>query len=81
MINLTRRYRIDFGRCSGMLTPTHCRYKIGEQIQHAEQAVAAIGVVGPVFAVLTPSMLNGVFGVVAGAVALIAMTGIQKLRS
>ena len=60
---------------------THGLHMIGEQIHHAEQAVAAIGVVGPVFAVLTPSILNGLFGVVAGAVALISMTGIQKLRS
>ena len=60
---------------------THGLHLVGEQIHHAEQAVAAIGVVGPVFAVLTPSILNGLFGVVAGAVALIAMTGIQKLRS
>ena len=36
--------------------------------------------VGPVLAVLTPSVLNGLFGVVAGAVALAVMTGIQKLR-
>ncbi|HAY96520.1 DUF808 domain-containing protein [Shewanella sp.] len=60
---------------------THGLHMIGEQIHHAEQAVAAMSFVGPVLAVLTPSILNGLFGVVAGAVALIAMTGIQKLRS
>ncbi|MBU1393543.1 MAG: DUF808 domain-containing protein [Gammaproteobacteria bacterium] len=60
---------------------THGLHMIGEQIHHAEQAVAAMGFVGPVLAVLTPSILNGLFGVVAGAVALAVMTGIQKLRS
>ncbi|ABS09515.1 DUF808 domain-containing protein [Shewanella baltica] len=59
---------------------THGLHMIGEQIQHAEQAVAAMSFVGPVLAVLTPSVLNGLFGVVAGAVALAVMTGIQKLR-
>lgn len=60
---------------------THGLHMIGEQIHHAEQAVAAMSFVGPVLAVLTPSVLNGLFGVVAGAVALAVMTGIQKLRS
>ncbi|WP_413471961.1 DUF808 domain-containing protein [Shewanella baltica] len=59
---------------------THGLHIIGEQIHHAEQAVASMSFVGPVLAVLTPSVLNGLFGVVAGAVALAVMTGIQKLR-
>lgn len=60
---------------------THGLHIVSEQIQHAEQAVEAVSVVGPAFALLTPSILNGLFGVLAGAVAVILMTGIQKLRS
>lgn len=60
---------------------THGLHVVSEQIQHAEQAVEAVSVVGPAFALLTPSILNGLFGVLAGAVAVILMTGIQKLRS
>ncbi|WP_297893348.1 DUF808 domain-containing protein [Shewanella sp.] len=60
---------------------THGLHIVSEQIHHAEQAVEAVSVVGPAFALLTPSILNGLFGVLAGAVAVILMTGIQKLRS
>ncbi|MCL1088348.1 DUF808 domain-containing protein [Shewanella profunda] len=60
---------------------THGLHIIGEQIHHAQQAIAAISVIGPVLAVLTPSMLNGLFGVLAGALAVFLMAGIQKLRS
>ncbi|MCU7995696.1 DUF808 domain-containing protein [Shewanella glacialipiscicola] len=60
---------------------THGLHWVAEQIHHAEQAVAAVDIVGPVLALLTPTLLNGLFGVLAGAVALAVMTGIQKLRS
>ncbi len=60
---------------------THGLHIIGEQIHHAQQAIAAISVLGPVLAVLTPSILNGLFGVLAGALAVFLMAGIQKLRS
>lgn len=60
---------------------THGLHIVSEQIQHAEQAVEAVSVVGPALALLTPSILNGLFGVLAGAVAVILMTAIQKLRS
>lgn len=60
---------------------THGLHVVSEQIHHAEQAVEAISVVGPALGLLTPSILNGLFGVLAGAVAVILMTGIQKLRS
>ena len=60
---------------------THGLHVVSEQIHHAEQAVEAVSVVGPALALLTPSILNGLFGVLAGAVAVILMTGIQKLRS
>ena len=52
---------------------------IGEQIQHAEQAVAAMSFVGPVLAVLTPNCAQWpVLVSLAGAVALAVMTGIQN---
>ncbi|SIQ42584.1 hypothetical protein SAMN05421840_10195 [Shewanella morhuae] len=60
---------------------THGLHSVAEQIQHAEQVVATIDIVGPVLALLTPTVLNGLFGVLAGAVALAVMTGLQKLRS
>ncbi|MCP3129958.1 DUF808 domain-containing protein [Shewanella sp. KJ2020] len=60
---------------------THGLHIVSEQIHHAEQAVEAVSVVGPALGLLTPSILNGLFGVLAGAVAVILMTGIQKLRS
>ncbi|WP_198780806.1 DUF808 domain-containing protein [Shewanella putrefaciens] len=60
---------------------THGLHVVSEQIHHVEQAIEAVSVVGPAFALLTPSILNGLFGVLAGAVAVILMTGIQKLRS
>uniref|UniRef100_Q0HXZ3 DUF808 domain-containing protein n=1 Tax=Shewanella sp. (strain MR-7) TaxID=60481 RepID=Q0HXZ3_SHESR len=60
---------------------THGLHWIGEQIHHAEQFVETIAVVGPVLGLLTPSILNALFGIAAGAVAVLLMTGFQKLRS
>lgn len=60
---------------------THGLHALGEQIEHAEQAVGAINVIGPVLAWFTPSVLNGLFGVLAGAIAVFLITGLQKLRS
>ena len=60
---------------------THGLHWVGEQIHHAEQFVETIAVVGPVLGLLTPSILNAFFGIAAGAVAVLLMTGFQKLRS
>ncbi|MGR6503356.1 DUF808 domain-containing protein [Shewanella sp. Koi 1] len=60
---------------------THGLHWVGEQIHHAEQFVETIAVVGPVLGLLTPSILNALFGIAAGAVAVLLMTGFQKLRS
>jgi len=60
---------------------THGLHWVGEQIHHAEQFVETIALVGPVLGLLTPSILNALFGIVAGAVAVLLMTGFQKLRS
>ncbi|MDH0447573.1 DUF808 domain-containing protein [Shewanella sp. GD04112] len=60
---------------------THGLHWVGEQIHHAEQFVETIAVVGPVLGLLTPSILNALFGIAAGAVAVLLMTGFQKLRN
>ncbi|MFV0595110.1 DUF808 domain-containing protein [Shewanella sp.] len=60
---------------------THGLHWVGEQIHHAEQFVETLAVVGPVLGLLTPSLLNALFGIAAGALAVLVMTGFQKLRS
>jgi len=60
---------------------THGLHWVGEQIHHAEQFVETFALVGPVLGLLTPSILNALFGIAAGAVAVLVMTGFQKLRS
>ncbi|MGL5470386.1 MAG: DUF808 domain-containing protein, partial [Shewanella sp.] len=60
---------------------THGLHWVSEQIHHAEQFVETIALVGPVLGLLTPSVLNALFGIAAGAVAVLLMTGFQKLRS
>lgn len=60
---------------------THGLHVVGEQIHIAEQAVESIAVAGPVLAFFTPSILNGLFGVLAGAIALGVISLIQKLRA
>ena len=57
---------------------------IGEirfRIHHAEQFVETFALVGPMLGLLTPSVLNALFGIAAGALAVLVMTGFQKLRS
>ncbi|MEL4241182.1 DUF808 domain-containing protein [Shewanella xiamenensis] len=60
---------------------THGLHWVGEQIHHAEQFVETFALVGPVLGLLTPSVLNALFGIAAGALAVLVMTGFQKLRS
>ena len=60
---------------------THGLHWVGEQIHHAEQFVEPFALVGPMLGLLTPSVLNALFGIAAGAVAVLLMTGFQKLRS
>lgn len=60
---------------------THGLHWVGEQIHHAEQFVETIALVGPMLGLLTPSVLNALFGIAAGALAVLVMTGFQKLRS
>ncbi|KEK29325.1 DUF808 domain-containing protein [Shewanella xiamenensis] len=60
---------------------THGLHWVGEQIHHAEQFVETFALVGPMLGLLTPSVLNALFGIAAGALAVLVMTGFQKLRS
>ena len=60
---------------------THGLHWVGEQIHHAEQFVETFAIVGPMLGLLTPSVLNALFGIAAGALAVLVMTGFQKLRS
>jgi predicted DNA repair protein MutK len=60
---------------------THGLHWVGEQIHHAEHFVETIALVGPMLGLLTPSVLNALFGIAAGALAVLVMTGFQKLRS
>ncbi|BDA61865.1 DUF808 domain-containing protein [Shewanella xiamenensis] len=60
---------------------THGLHWVSEQIHHAEQFVETFALVGPMLGLLTPSVLNALFGIAAGALAVLVMTGFQKLRS
>ncbi|GIU31435.1 DUF808 domain-containing protein [Shewanella sp. MBTL60-007] len=59
---------------------THGWHWMGEQISHVANWIAAFEFVGPVVAFITPSILNALFGVVAGAVAVLLMELISKLK-
>ncbi len=49
-------------------------------IEAAAEAVAAAPALGGLFAALTPSLLNGLVGVVAGALVLLGVSTVSKLR-
>lgn len=59
---------------------THGIHLISEAFNHAAAWVHEWALIGPVLAWFTPSLLNALFGVVAGALALMLMSGIQRLR-
>lgn len=60
---------------------THGIHIINEQFNHWASLVAQWGIVGPLLSMLTPSLLHSLFGVAAGAIALLVMSGISKLRA
>lgn len=60
---------------------THGWHWIGEKISLAAAWVAGFDFVGPIVAFITPSILNALFGVVAGAIALLLMQIVNKLKS
>lgn len=59
---------------------THGLHVVSEQFAHIAILVGELAVVGPTFAYITPSLLNTLFGVIAGALALAFISGIQKVR-
>ncbi|MCG9730070.1 DUF808 domain-containing protein [Shewanella sp. Isolate13] len=59
---------------------THGWHWVGEQISHVASWIAAFEFVGPVVAFITPSILNAIFGVIAGAVAVLLMELFMKLK-
>ncbi|WP_350433144.1 DUF808 domain-containing protein [Shewanella sp. H8] len=58
---------------------THGIHVVFEWIEHAQTAVNQINVVGGFLGMLTPSVLNALFGVVAGGLAVLVMNGVMKL--
>ncbi|QQX81226.1 DUF808 domain-containing protein [Shewanella sp. KX20019] len=60
---------------------THGLHWVSVQISHAATWVEGLSVVGPVLSFITPSILNSIFGVVAGAIAVLLMQLLLKLRA
>ena len=58
---------------------THGIHIIGEQFNLWASLVAQWSVIGPFLSMLTPSLLNSLFGVIAGAMVLLLMSVIGKL--
>ncbi len=59
---------------------THGVAVLHHGIEAAAEHVAAIAGIGPVLAFLTPSLLNLIFGIIAGALAVMLMSLIARLR-
>ena len=60
---------------------THGIHVVGAYIEHAAVLVEQLEYVGSLLKMLTPSILNALFGIVAGAIALAIITFIQKVRA
>ncbi|WP_137220952.1 DUF808 domain-containing protein [Shewanella sp. MEBiC00475] len=58
---------------------THGIHLVFEWIEHAQTVANQINVVGGFLGMLTPSVLNALFGVVAGGLAVLVMNGVMKL--
>lgn len=59
---------------------THGIHWFGHRIELAAELVAQFNIVGPVLSLLTPSLLNGLFGIVAGALTLALVFSIKSLK-
>ncbi|WP_299801749.1 DUF808 domain-containing protein [uncultured Shewanella sp.] len=59
---------------------THGWHWVGDKITAAAAWIEAFEFVGPVVAFITPSILNAIFGVIAGAVAVLLMQLFIKLK-
>lgn len=60
---------------------THGIHSLSELFNQWAVVVEQWAMVGPVLSFITPSVLNALFGVVAGAIAVLLMSGLSKLRS
>ncbi|BAJ00717.1 DUF808 domain-containing protein [Shewanella violacea] len=60
---------------------THGLHWVGSQIETLAAQAEQLSLVGPVLSMLTPSLLNTVFGIFVGALALLLMSWGQKLKS
>lgn len=60
---------------------THGIHSLSELFNQWAAVVEQWAMVGPVLSFITPSVLNALFGVLAGAIAVLLMSGISKLRS
>ena len=59
---------------------THGIHIISAQINHIASLVAELAYIGGLFAAITPSILNAFFGVIAGALAVMLMSLIAKIK-
>ncbi|UJF20988.1 DUF808 domain-containing protein [Shewanella sp. OMA3-2] len=60
---------------------THGIHVVGISIEHAAAWVGQLEYAGGLLQILTPSILNALFGIAAGAMALAVMTLVQKVRA
>jgi uncharacterized protein len=58
---------------------THGVHQLGDGIQLAQSWVEGLALVGPWLAWFTPALLNALFGVVAGALSLLCISGLKAL--
>ncbi|QSX34446.1 DUF808 domain-containing protein [Shewanella avicenniae] len=58
----------------------HGVHRIGEWIEHQAVAASAIEGMGSLLSILVPTLLNAVLGIVAGAVVLVLISGLSKLK-
>jgi len=68
-------FMVGGGILSHGIPPVH------HAIEHMAEAAAAVGGIGPVLAVIVPSLLDAIVGVVAGAIVLAAVTLGSRLLS
>ena len=59
---------------------THGLHVVSEQFAHIAALLGELAVVGTTLSFITPSLLNTLFGVIAGALALALISGVQKIR-
>ncbi len=58
---------------------THGIHRLAVLIKHAALQIARLPGIGSLLAALTPALLNGIAGIIAGGVALVLVNGITDL--